>query len=327
MSKNIAVDVGFGFVKATDGNKEVIFPSVVGEGREIRYKPGVTINNDAIKNLFAEVDGEKYFVGDLATRQSEFLQSTLSGDRTNSIEYDVLFKTACALLNNGSTEVNIVTGLPVNEFTQYKNTLEKMLLRIHKIKLNDISYSFEIKRAKIIPQPFGTVFNLLLDDQGEIQKREYVNMKIGVIDIGFRTTDFIVVDCLEFVDKLSSSTTVALSSAYKLVGHSLNERFGINKPIYQLDKFIRTGFIPYKGQQMDIRELVGKAFALTTNNIISEVSSLWNIWELDQIIITGGGGVELYAYLKAHIDNCVLVNEGQFSNVKGYLKLANRSFR
>lgn len=329
MAKNISIDVGFGFVKATDGTETIVFPSVIGEARNIRYNPGVSVQKSMIDNLVVEIDGEKFFVGSLANRQSEFTQATLSGDRTNSKEFKVLFLTACALLaNNLEQQFTIVTGLPVNEFAEYKESLKESLARNHKMKLDDNSFNLAIQNVRVISQPFGTIFNILLDGRGDLRNKEYANMKIGVIDIGFRTTDFAVADSLEFVDKLSNSTTVALSTAYKLIARTLNEEFGIDKPFYQLDELIRSGYINYSGKQLDINDLVSKAFILTTQNIISEVGSLWsNLWEFDQIIITGGGSEHLYPYIKTHLDKLPLKLESQLSNAVGYQKLANRSFR
>ena len=330
----MGIDIGFGFVKATDGKQKYLFPSVVGEAREIRYKTGLNTNS-ILDNLIVEVDNDKYFVGDLAIRQSDLIQSTISEKRINSIENRILFLTAFALLDGVGTGVsrfNLVTGLPVDEYLEYKNTLMKQLQSDHVVKFINNGKSnnklIEIERCKVIPQPFGTVFNQLLDKYGNIQDKELASMNIGIIDVGFRTTDYAVANKLEFVDKLSSSSTTALSTAYKLISRKLKEHYDINKPIHQLDSIIRNGSFTYNGKEIDITDLIDKAFSLTVENIISEINTLWpEIWEMDKIFITGGGGLALGDYFKSYLDNYTIISEGQFSNVEGYKKVANRSFR
>lgn len=321
---NIGIDIGFGFVKATNGHKKVIFPSVVGEGRNIRYKSGIS-DDSILDNLTLQLEGNDYFVGSLANRQSDIVMSTLSQNRINNIENEVLLCTALGLLELPE-KINVVTGLPVNEYSpEMKKNLISQLTGSHVFLLNNKPQLIKIENCKVIPQPFGTIFDQLLDDQGEILNPDYANIKLGIIDIGFRTSDFAVADNLEYVDKMSSSSNIALSSAYKLIARELNAAYGITKPLYQLDKAVRAESIIINGRKIDLSSIKAKAFRLTAQNIISEVSALWNIWEIENILITGGGGIALYNYLNEQIDNSTLVDSGQFSNVNGYIKMANRS--
>ncbi|MTI60196.1 MAG: ParM/StbA family protein [Firmicutes bacterium] len=288
-----------------------------------------------MKNLIIEVDNEKFFVGDLAIRQSELMQSTISEKRIESIENKVLFLTGFALLDGvgtGVSKFNLVTGLPVDEYLQFKELLTEKLIKDHVIRLIDGTKNdnklIQIKRCKVIPQPFGTLFNMLLDDYGNIQDKELVGLNIGVIDIGFRTSDYAVANKLEFVDRLSSSSTTALSTAYRIIGRKLKEAYDINKPIHQLEDMIRNRSFTYNGKDIDITDLVNKAFSLTAGNIVSEINTLWpDIWEMDKIFITGGGGLALGDYFKKYLDNYIVVPGGQFSNVEGYQKVCNRSFK
>ncbi|MTI62240.1 MAG: ParM/StbA family protein [Firmicutes bacterium] len=322
---NIGIDIGFGFVKATNGQKQVIFPSVVGEGRNIRYHTGINDSN-IMDNLTLQLKGNDYFVGNLANRQSDIVISTLSQNRVNSIENEILFCTALGLLDPLGG-VNIVTGLPVNEYSdRLKVKLLESLKGYHQFALNGSSYSLKVNNCKVIPQPFGTIFDQLLDDQGKILNPDYANITLGIIDIGFRTSDFAVADNLEYVDRMSSSSNTALSSAYKLIAREINAEYGITKPLYQLDQIIRKESITINGREINLSPLIEKAFRLTAQNIISEVSTLWNIWEIETVLITGGGGITLYDYLLDQINNIMLVRAGQFSNVNGYLKMANRNW-
>ncbi len=334
-TKNIAIDVGFGFVKATDGTQRYIFPSVVGEARDIRYKSGMG-NDKVLDNLVVEIDDDKYFVGNLANRQSEFLISTQSQERVKSFENKVLFNTAISLLDGPGTGVsgfNLVTGLPVDEYKEYKNMLKEQLQGNHVVKLVNNGHvdgkKVRINQTRVIPQPFGTVFNKLLTDSGQVAENKYAAARVGVVDIGFRTTDFVVANNLEFIDKSSKTSKTAMSSAYNMVSRKLSEEYNIDKQIYQLENIVRNGGFTYGGDDINIDGLVKRAYSLVAQKIVSEINSLWtNLWEFDQLLVTGGGGIALYEYLKRLLDAEIdlLVDDGQFSNVSGYIKTANRSF-
>lgn len=314
--------------------KDMYFLRLFGEAHDLRFNSELA-NNSILDNLIVDVGGYRYFIGELANRQSEFLLSTQSEKRTGSAESDILFKTAFVLLDGVSSqevEFNLVTGLPVDEYKQFKEVLREQLLKNHYIKVIDGDSSIEkniiIKKCKVVPQPFGTIFNEMLTDDGGIKTESYVDSILGVVDIGFRTTDFVVTNKLEFIDKLSFTSSVALNTAYKLISRELKEQLNINKSIYQLDDIVQAGKIVVKGKQYDILELKDKAFNLAAQQIISEINSFWpQLWEFSKVLITGGGGIALFNYLKDYIDNCYLVHDGQFSNVNGYLKIANRFFK
>ena len=69
--KNImAVDVGFGRVKALSAERQLEFPSVVGPWREIRFKNEVA-NSSFLDQLAVEYAGQKLFLGQMAYRQTK----------------------------------------------------------------------------------------------------------------------------------------------------------------------------------------------------------------------------------------------------------------
>ncbi len=235
-------------------------------------------------------------------------------------------------MDSQDVEYNLVTGLPVDEYKQYKDSLQEQLLKEHSIELIDgnssIKKNIKLNKCKVVPQPFGTIFNEMLTDDGGVKTEKYLDSIIGVIDIGFRTTDFVITNKLEFIDKLSFTSSVALNTAYKYIAHKMKDELNVNKSIYQLDDIMRTGTIGIKGEKYDITDIRDRAFDLAAQQIISEIHSFWpHLWEFSTILIAGGGGMALFDYIKEEIDNCFLVDDAQFSNVDGYLKIANRSFK
>lgn len=327
MSRNTGIDVGFGFTKLTGDGEEHIFPSIIGEARPIRFESGLKTSK-ALENLVLELEGERYFLGELANQQSNFLLSTLSKERLVSKESKILFLAALGILLKEEMGImNLVTGLPVDEYVEYKESLQQLMKGPHSFKINEESKIIKIERIRVIPQPFGAIFHHLLNEKGEIENEEYGKMNLGIIDIGFRTSDFCVSNQLEFIDRLSSTSTIALKNAHDFVGLGLNERYGINRSPYQLDSIMRKQSIIYNGREEDISELVETAYRITADKIVSEINSRWtDKWEMNQILISGGGGETLFDYIQERVKNCRLAENSQFSNVKGYLKIAMRSW-
>ena len=333
MEKNIGVDLGYGFVKASDGKKDRIFPSVVGQARTLRYITDESPEQNLINNLHVVVDDREYFVGDLANRQSDVVLFSLNENRMDERISKVLLSTVLALLAEGrATNYNIVTGLPVGYFTETKQALTQLYKGRQTITLkrnqNPVQdYTLMVNEVKVLPEPFGSLFDLILDYSGNIVDENLAASKVGIIDVGFRTTDYIVVDNLENIDRLSGSSTTALSTAYVLISELLKEEFKISKPIYQLDQIVRSGSIRISGKTYNLEEIKKHAFGVVAEKLITEINSLWtNKWELDMVFITGGGGVALAEYLMPHFENSLLTKEAQFANVYGFRKLAQRLF-
>ncbi|MDD4570146.1 MAG: hypothetical protein PHE70_08495, partial [Tepidanaerobacteraceae bacterium] len=114
MAQLIGIDVGYGFVKVTDGEVGYSFPSVVGEGHT---KPtfSTKINQiPAIDHLKIGIGNKLYFVGKSAIRHSRFAYRDLSYTRSVSDDLEVLFFSALSFFSKGVDNVfNVVTGLPV----------------------------------------------------------------------------------------------------------------------------------------------------------------------------------------------------------------------
>ncbi|NLW46484.1 MAG: ParM/StbA family protein [Firmicutes bacterium] len=333
MEKNIGVDLGYGFVKITDGKKDKLFPSVVGQARTLRYVTDESPEQNLINNLHVAVEGREYFVGDLANRQSDVVLFSLNESRMDERISKILFATALALLAEGqSTNYNIVTGLPVGFYTETKQTLTQLYkgrqdVIMKRKQTPDQEYSLMVNEVKVLPEPFGSLFDLILDYSGNIVDENLAASKVGIIDVGFRTTDYIVVDNLENIDRLSGSSNTALSTAYVIISELLKEEFKITKPIYQLDQTIRSSEIRISGKTYNLDEIKKHAFGMVAEKLITEINSLWiNKWELDMVFITGGGGMALAEYLMPHFENSLLAKEAQFANVYGFRKLAQRLF-
>lgn len=331
LPKNIGIDLGFGFVKATNGEKDLIFPSVVGAGQDLTYRSELTTYVEPIENLSVTIEGKKYFVGDLAIRQSEILSRSLGENHAQEKNTKILLLTALALfVQNESEEFNVVTGLPPSYYLAFKEELAGMVKGNHSIIINtdgnDCKKTIIVDKVKIIPQPLGTLFQRLFNQQGVLEDKEMARSKIGIIDVGFRTTDFAVADKLEYIDKLSYSTTTGMSNAYAMVAEHLRNKFRIYKENFELDEIIQEAKIKIAGKVHDLTQVKKEAFEQVAAKILTEMNSIWDRRELDLILVSGGGGQALADHLLPELETAALVENSQTANVHGYLKLAHKVF-
>jgi plasmid segregation protein ParM len=329
--RNIGIDLGFGFVKTTDGHQDYIFPSVVGAGLDLTYRSELTTYVDPIQNLIVTIDGKKHFVGDLAIRQSEIVSRSLSENHAQEKNTKVLLLTALALyVQNESEEFNIITGLPPSYYLANKEILVSLIKGTHRITINldgsDCEKTIIVNNVKIIPQPMGTLFYKLFDAKGVIADKELSRSKAGIIDVGFRTTDFSVVDKLEYIDKLSYSTPTGMANAYALIAEYLRNQFRIYKENYELEEIVQKGRIKVAGKVHSLEQIKKDVFEQVSAKILTEMNSIWDIREMDLILLSGGGGKMLADFLLPELKTANLIEESQMANVNGYLKLGHKIF-
>ena len=330
-----AIDVGFGRVKSVTERGEVDFPSVIGDFHPVSYK--VEDNKD---HTVVQMNGTPFFVGEIARRQS-IPRSTLDAERIVGTEgLTLLYASLSKMYKPGKHYINLVTGLPVNDFDtlkeKYKNILQQSRMYFKTLTIDgeiNGNYVFHINNSMIIPQPMGSLFDKLLDNNGEIKHKDYALQQVGVIDIGFHTLDLLRADNLEYIDRSSDSfRDLGLFSAFEEVRKELYKDFQIEIPLEKIEPIIyKNGHITIKGKKESISTTKQKAFDQAADRIISRVKNTWkNLWEIDKLIITGGGatllGEQIVNKLNHHGTE-ICNNDNIYTNVKGYYKFGVRSWK
>ncbi len=322
-----AIDLGFGAVKGICGVRAVEYPSAVGSFRPIRFSTGME-KQDIKERLCVEFEGRRYFIGDIAYKQSS-PRVTMNSDRFISQEGLALMMSALILLSNNQYEdVKLITGLPVNEYAGLKDMYKNTLLGRHYIQQINADgsggnfYAFNIEKVQILPQPIGTIFDAVLDDKGQFNNKVLADGRIAVLDVGKYTVDLALTDSLQFVDRSSVSfSDIGIFDAYKDLSLELKTR-GFDIPADSLEPFIRNG------KKLDgLAELKERVFVAQAEKIISRVYNTWSdLWNIDRIFITGGGAVVLGEHLIKHLntDKAVICDKPTFTNCKGYFKFANK---
>jgi plasmid segregation protein ParM len=327
----LGIDIGFGFTKATNGKQDLIFKSVLGEATDIQFRDEmIATHNDENSHLQVEVDGKSYFVGELAERQSNVRFFTLDQAQFISKFAKVFALAATAQMVKGFVPVNLVTGLPIGYYRQYKDELAKLLVGEHNVALVDANGKREektisINKVRVVPQPFGSLFNLMLNDLGEMGDKRLIQDKIGIIDIGFRTSDYTISDKMRYSERGSRTTDSGIARAFNVIATKLRENSGVNIELYRLYEAVDSGSIKIRGKVYDLKSLTDQVFSQLATSIANEVDRLWvDDWDIDSMVITGGGGAVLSKYLKPLLNGEIMETDPEqdmrLYNVYGYRK-------
>jgi plasmid segregation protein ParM len=310
----LGIDIGFGFTKATDGKDTVIFKSLFGDADEIQFWADFG-ENSPLNHIHVSVDGKSYFIGDLAEQQSSVLSFTLDQERLITDFVRILALTVAGMfLKNGGTinvPINVVSGLPIGYFKQNYERFNEILTGHHSITYH--SYNGQkntkeiyINKVRMLPQPLGTVLNLLMDENGKIVNHELANQKIGVVDIGFRTTDFTILDHLRYIDRGSRTIDTGISKGFNVIANKLREKCGVSVELYRLYRAAEMGSIKMRGHGFTFTKIRDQVYSQLAGTIASDIDRLWSDdWDIDSIVLTGGGCRELAEYLQPLINGSV----------------------
>ncbi|MCU0560179.1 MAG: ParM/StbA family protein [Desulfobacterales bacterium] len=332
MQQVLGIDIGFGFTKATNGRSTIIFKSLSGEAADIQYWADFG-ESQPVDQIHVSIDGKSYFIGELAEQQSSAPTYTLDQDRLVAEYVRILALTAAGLLiQNGmvNVPVNVVSGLPIGHFRRHHERFRDLLTGHHAVAYHSpngqsASKSIYINKVRMLPQPLGSILNLLMDDHGRITQREVAAQKIGVVDIGFRTTDFCIMDRLRHIDRGSRTIDSGMSKAFGLIAQKLQEKCGVAVELYRLYQAVEEGTIRMRGKAVNFSAIRDHVFEQLAAGIAGEIDRLWaHDWDIDMILLTGGGSRELARHLRPLIAGNVVPLEphtdSRLNNVFGYMK-------
>ena len=333
--ETLGIDIGFGFTKATNSKETLIFKSLFGDATDLQF--WMDFGDDSLTDYFhVTIDGKSYFIGDLAEQQSTVLNFTLDQEKMISefVKILALTVTGTFLKKEASINVpiNIVSGLPIGYFKQNHQRFNEILTGHHKVTYHQHDGSQLVKeiyinKIRMLPQPIGSILNLLMDDNGNIVNTDLAKQKVGVVDIGFRTTDFTILDRLRYIDRSSRTMDTGISKAFSVISNKLREKCGVNVELYRLYKAAEAGAIKMKGHGLNFSKIRDQVYSQLAGTIANDIDRLWaEDWDIDTIILTGGGCMDLAQYLQPLIAGNVrpIMNnvDARLNNVQGYIKYA-----
>lgn len=331
---NIGLDLGYGYIKGVNERQQrIVFPSLACDAYERSLAGLFDSNKDRLSEnmhlVISNSEGEKeYFIGDLARREGRNLSIAFDEDKINHPNTKaMLAASSLLLLPKEHIPVHLVTGLPLEQYTHKKEEFKNMLKSFKAtayFKGENVERIINFDKVTIFPQAAGAVYSSIMDNLANyLVQGSY----LGLIDIGFRTTDiisFVIEDIMLLREDLSFTLDFGMSNLNGAADKLFTKTTGSKLDLAELMRLVNTGKIFYKGREWDFtKELNACKFELA-RVIKDRVISVWGN-KLDfynTVFLAGGGAKELYENLKDIHDCTVLAKDARFANANGFLKVA-----
>ena len=121
--------------------------------------------------------------------------------------------------------------------------------------------------------------------EGTVVKGKVIAVENGqaIIDVGFKTTDYMVADGAHYSERGSSTSDHGISRAFTSISNSLQQNTGVVPELYRLYDAVDRGYIKIRGRQIDLQQLTQQAYTQLAKVIATEANRLWNDdWDIDQ---------------------------------------------
>ena len=238
--KLYGVDIGYGFTKVAAVERiPRIIPSIVGSNEELSYRSDI---GDRVKITPLILNGRSYLVGEAAKRFSWHRYRIFDSTWAESPYYLLLFVSGLMMLRvEKSLEepAAIVTGLPVSHYTPERvKQIQDLLGQAHNVRTLSGETPVKVEKVKVIPQPFGSYFDLILNDEGKLKDPEKIRERVGIIDIGFQTSD-LALATPQSIEASSGSLEVGVRSIAEQLSRDLSRKYSITLDTTEAEDVLR----------------------------------------------------------------------------------------
>lgn len=326
----LGLDIGYGAVKAVTEATSLVFPSVCGHARDIKFQQDEIAARHPGDQLRDEMG--TWFVGDLALTQlppGELLR--LRGRTADEATMGNVFRVRLAKAAIGKLwpghvggdilHLRVATGLPVDHMPDAPE-LKAALIGQHVIKTDATDFIANITEVMVMPQPYGTIYAQTLTESGEVNPA-HSYMRTGVCDVGTFTVDLALDDDGEFVDAESGSVEGGVSGVLERIAALLEREHRQKISPKLIETVLRTGKFRAKGEVLDYSEAVESALEPLRSATLNLMGEKWKAGTTVDVIYLSGGGAELvHEAVAAAYEQTQLVAQAQLANAQGYLHYA-----
>ena len=317
----VGLDDGYACTKvALPDGRLIGIPSRARVGRS-----GVTWIDATRPRIFEyETQGSMYSVGAIDGAPTHFEGYPTSGMNR------VIVQHALQEAGLAGRSVHLVSGLPVSAF--YKNNGEKRCDMIQK-KCASLKQAVTpvIKRlpaaiafVEVIPEALAAWYDYVIVAKGDdiTLDEQRLSLPVAIIDIGGRTTDYVVVKDQGVMHASSGSLQGGMLDVKQLVAHGIQECFDLERVGEQLvSNAVEQGVVRLHGKDYDVTAWVDAAKRELIERLYAETRRQLGLGtELERIVFVGGGTVALAEHIVDWFPNQVIGEHPAFANARGMLK-------
>lgn len=285
----IGLDIGHSAVKGVavgifGGQRKRVsfmFPSIA-----IRAVPiADEVESERAQLETVTVHGDLWFFGRTAEIQSVGTYALgLTNSWIESKEHCALFLGAIKKLKlMGMSDVEhslFILGLPTNQHASKKSVLKSVLSKL--IPGIDV---------RVSPQPMGALqCDLLTEDGCERDGRSLADESIAVIEVGYFTTDFLLLQRGTWTER-GCDTTGGVRLATERLGKLIAEKHKFEPDMHECQDVLQSGRVQHFNQWIDVQNEVGVAKGVLIGKIVDEADRLFSpvVRRLSKVLVAGGG--------------------------------------
>ena len=230
----------------------------------------------------------------------------------------------------GGHAIHAVSGLPVSAFylkdgSQRTETVEKKRASLKQpVDPIDGRLAASIAFHEVIPEALAAWYDHVITDRGGqvTLDEERLGAPIAVVDIGGRTTDYVVVADQAVVHDASGSLRCGLLDVKQQVGEGIRAQYDLEVVGERtVEQAVQTGTVRLYGQDQDVSALVREAKQQVVERLYAETRRQLGLGaELDQVLFVGGGTVALADRIRDWFPNQAVAEHPAFVNARGMLK-------
>lgn len=323
------IDLGYGWVKATNGFKDAVFPSLVGEGYERLPFFGAE-NTGYDVEIETERGKRRVFIGELAQRECPSATINLSSEKYKDADTEALWLLTLGLMAQKGEPLHVVTGLPLAHFKRQKDALHQELMQMEGVvTLNKKMLKVKADSVRVVPQAMGAIMAGLLDAE-TLQPRDAHLLRRGgyvlLVDVGTRTTGFVTFQTrpFQYVEALSDSIDLGGNTLHQALAQVLQAETGetpspSDLPLYS--ELLETGEVFFAGQVVSahaevqrVRDRVGKTIL---RQIVAKLGAE-TLHHVHAVFVAGGGAEWVVPVLQAQFPSVEVVADAQMANARGF---------
>jgi plasmid segregation protein ParM len=307
----IAIDCGHGYVKGlSESGERVLFPSLIAHaGRGLDMGPLTAGKLTTVQWNGEQALSSSYLVGEDAMLQAS---SLFGNDKAaDSLTRDMTVIAASRLLKEApETVVSLAVGVPLAWFGRERARLPRALEGI--VRVND--HILNIARVEVFPQGVAAVLSAL--------PAYPMRGLYGLIDVGYRTTDYLVVQVGEsglptVVPGLAGSFENGVHHALQEVSTVIEQQWKVSYAPHELADMVAT--IMVRGHEIAIASDIREAYERLGQELSAKLQTVWApVLPRLRTLYLAGGGVGVMPRVVGEMP-VKIVPDPQWANAQGYL--------
>lgn len=315
MSAAIGLDIGHSAVKVSVSDSKgsrhfLTVPTAVCQA--IRISDEVESERAAKETV--RVGGVDYFIGETAMIQGGVnVTSGLSEDWVSTPEHTALMIGSYrkAMEFAGVEHPKLVLGLPTHLYARQRDKLREMAESV-----------LGAKDVRVVPQSMGPYFESMFDEKG-VPASAVNEESWGVVEIGYFTTDFMLMMNGRWVEKASgtcSGARVAAEHLQRILGEK-----GVTAELPECEEALRKKQIRNFTSRIDVTSEVNEAVGILTNEVVDHAARLMEPYarRLDGVIVAGGGAEFMFNTIKERWPHAVCPQTPRHSVAEGMRRFAS----